>query len=68
MPLYEYRCTDCGATFEKFVRSMTAEVDFVCPACQSSSVNKAFSTFATSGTNRGSTAAASCTPTAAGGG
>lgn len=69
MPLYEYRCADCGAMFEKFVRSMTADVDFVCPECQSDSVAKAFSTFATSGTtNRRSTAAANCAPTPTGGG
>jgi putative FmdB family regulatory protein len=68
MPLYEYRCADCDTTFEKFVRSMTAEVDFVCPKCHSGSVTKAFSTFATSGTDRRSTAAANCAPAATGGG
>jgi putative FmdB family regulatory protein len=35
MPMYEYRCDDCGSTYE--VLHLTREVieDVVCPKCQS---------------------------------
>lgn len=33
MPLYEYRCTSCGYTFEK-IQSFSAEPETVCPKCQ----------------------------------
>lgn len=32
LPLYEYRCTSCGNTFEK-IQSFSAEPDRVCPKC-----------------------------------
>ncbi|MFC5862668.1 zinc ribbon domain-containing protein [Acidicapsa dinghuensis] len=32
MPLYEYRCTSCGNTFEK-IQSFSAEPERVCPKC-----------------------------------
>jgi len=33
LPLYEYRCTSCGYTFEK-IQSFSAEPEAVCPKCQ----------------------------------
>ena len=33
MPLYEYRCTACGYSFEK-IQSFKAEPERVCPKCQ----------------------------------
>jgi putative FmdB family regulatory protein len=30
MPIYNYRCTGCGAEFERLVRS---DSDVVCPGC-----------------------------------
>jgi len=63
MPLYEYRCHNCGETFEKLVRSSSNNAGIKCPQCASEDVNKAFSTFATSGTSAaGSTRAADCAP------
>ncbi len=32
MPLYEYRCTQCGHRFEK-IQSFTAEPETACPKC-----------------------------------
>ena len=32
MPLYEYRCTQCGHRFEK-IQSFTAEPETECPKC-----------------------------------
>ena len=40
MPVYEYRCRDCGRTFEALVRS---DAGAVCPACGSSSLAKLLS-------------------------
>ncbi len=33
MPLYEYRCTQCGYSFEK-IQSFSAAAETVCPKCQ----------------------------------
>ena len=33
MPLYEYRCTSCGYSFEK-IQSFSAEPERTCPKCQ----------------------------------
>jgi putative FmdB family regulatory protein len=41
MPIYEYRCQQCGQQFEKFFRSIrqvSAEVH--CPACQGIEVRR----------------------------
>ncbi|MBI3111458.1 MAG: zinc ribbon domain-containing protein [Ignavibacteriales bacterium] len=32
MPTYDYRCTDCGHTFEEF-QSMSSELLRTCPSC-----------------------------------
>ncbi len=41
MPVYEYRCDDCGSTFEKLVRRKGA---ITCPDCGSTSLEKLLST------------------------
>jgi putative FmdB family regulatory protein len=51
VPLYEYRCLDCGRLFEQLVRSWNEAVD--CPACASGRVEKQVSTFAFTGTDGG---------------
>ena len=35
MPLYEYRCTQCGHRFEK-IQSFSAEPETACPKCSGS--------------------------------
>jgi putative FmdB family regulatory protein len=44
MPIYEYRCLECGAKFEKIVSLNTDSMD--CEKCNSSHVEKLFSAFA----------------------
>ena len=39
MPLFEYRCRDCGRDFETLVTARTAE-SVRCPACESASVER----------------------------
>lgn len=46
MPLYEYACRQCGAAFELLVRGQQTPQ---CPACQSTELDKALSTFAVGG-------------------
>ena len=41
MPLYEYRCRDCGALTEKLVIGVEKEMD--CPSCGSTSLDKVIS-------------------------
>jgi putative FmdB family regulatory protein len=57
MPLYEYRCRDCGQSFEMLRKMADADRDLICLKCHSEQVERLFSAFATGG----------CTPSASGG-
>lgn len=46
MPLYEYRCTECGQTFELLRRFQDADRDLICPKCQSEEIERLISAFA----------------------
>ena len=51
MPIYEYRCEDCGNRFEKLVLNKTAELS--CPSCGHERLVQELSVFATrSGASR----------------
>jgi len=66
MPIYEYRCGECGEKFELFVRSASQQATATCPRCGSQKVRKAISLFGIGGTgesNKTSAAACSCGPT-----
>ena len=72
MPLYEYRCQQCGERFEHLVRGTTsvsaspttgvapATPAIVCPRCRSGDVSRLLSAFARTGP--------ACAPTPSGGG
>jgi len=63
MPIYEYRCAECGERFELFVRSSSKQTVPACPKCGSPKVEKAISLFGVGGADGGSRAsAASCGP------
>lgn len=47
MPIFEYRCTDCGTGFEKLVRRETEVVS--CPSCAGAHLEQQYSTFAAKG-------------------
>lgn len=49
MPVYEYRCPKCGEKFEKFVRSVNAQNEVVCPRCGNTKVEKMVSLFGLTG-------------------
>ncbi|MER3525254.1 MAG: FmdB family transcriptional regulator [Ignavibacteria bacterium] len=35
MPIYDYRCNDCGTTYDIFHKVREVPDDVVCPTCQS---------------------------------
>ena len=46
MPIYEYKCADCGKLNSVFTRSVSAPVEAKCRNCGSRKVERAFSKFA----------------------
>jgi putative FmdB family regulatory protein len=46
MPIYEYRCEDCGAKFEKLVRRAADVPAIECPSCGQKHLQQELSTFA----------------------
>jgi len=46
MPIYEYRCEDCGNKFEKLVRRIADAPDIECPSCGRKHLKQEHSTFA----------------------
>lgn len=35
MPIYDYRCNDCGTTYDIFHKVREVIEDVICPSCQS---------------------------------
>jgi len=61
MPLYEYRCRDCGNQFEILQRLGEGAAGLSCTSCGAAALDKQFSTFATSsGSSSGFEAGAGC--------
>jgi putative FmdB family regulatory protein len=56
MPMYEYRCAECGEQYEELRRMTEADKDLRCPKCDSKNVQRqvsAFSSTASQGTGCG---------------
>jgi len=63
MPIYEYRCRECGVKFEKWLRSMSSTEKVHCPRCGSHHVEKAVSLISKGGSSTSATlAGGSCAP------
>ena len=43
MPIFEFRCLECGDLFEKIFLSSYEKVDIACPECQSMSFERVVS-------------------------
>jgi len=43
MPIFEFRCTECGHLFEKLFRSSDEGVDLSCPECKSETIERVMS-------------------------
>ncbi|MBN2365658.1 MAG: zinc ribbon domain-containing protein [Calditrichaeota bacterium] len=59
MPLFKYRCRDCGEEFEELV-SLANSNNVECPHCDSRHTEKLVSKFATIGSSSSGTSAGSC--------
>lgn len=46
MPIYEYRCQQCGTRFEKLIRSSAEQAELACPACGHKQLTLELSVFA----------------------
>lgn len=60
MPLYEYRCQDCGHRFEVLQSLGQGSQDLACPRCGRKAPERQYSTFAAHA--GGAAAAEACTP------
>lgn len=58
MPIYEYRCQDCGTLFETIVFGASTRV--TCPNCHAEKAERLPSTFGIGGSERSMTSGASC--------
>ena len=43
MPIFEFRCLECGSLFEKLFMNSDEKIDLVCPECQSQSLERVVS-------------------------
>jgi putative FmdB family regulatory protein len=68
MPLYEYRCTECGEEFEKMVRFSEANQNPACPSCQSQETRKKISAIASRTISLSGVSASSGSSCSSGGG
>ncbi len=50
MPIFEYKCRECGTKFEKIVAAANSEV--LCTNCESTQVEQLLSVFAVAGSSR----------------
>lgn len=62
MPLYEFTCEACGATFEELVSAALDSLGVTCPECGSEEVEKLVSRFASGGPSSGGSGGGSCGP------
>ena len=61
MPLYEFECLDCSASFEILVRKAAEISEVNCPTCESQKLEEKVSSFAA--VSKGGTSTASnCAP------
>jgi len=44
MPIFEFRCMDCGEVFEKLFMSSDEKWEMACPQCKSQSLERVVST------------------------
>lgn len=49
MPIYEYKCEECGRQFELLRRMSQADTDLLCPQCSSEKIRRLVSSFAAGG-------------------
>jgi len=60
MPIYEYRCEECGEKFEKLVRLGTSSSEIECPKCRGRKVEKLISAFSARTSSATAASAGTC--------
>lgn len=61
MPIFEYKCNDCGRKFDVLHKSSTNLEEVICPDCQSKNHKKLLSSFSSSmGSSSGFDSGSSC--------
>jgi putative FmdB family regulatory protein len=53
MPMYEYRCEECGQSYEQLRRMSEADINLECPYCGSEEVERQVSACAIGGASKG---------------
>lgn len=48
MPIFEYKCKDCGHKYDIFHKSSSNPEEVVCPECESKNSKKLLSSFSSS--------------------
>jgi putative FmdB family regulatory protein len=59
MPIFEFRCKNCGYVFEDLVMSSTPDSEIECPNCGTHAAEKLMSAFS-SGSSSGGYSSAGC--------
>jgi putative FmdB family regulatory protein len=62
MPIYEFRCTECGHVFEELVMRSSDQEDLACPRCQARKVERELSACCVGGGGGEGASAPSCVP------
>ncbi|MBN9657946.1 MAG: zinc ribbon domain-containing protein [Acidobacteria bacterium] len=62
MPMYEYRCTECGHLYEQLRRMSEADQQLVCPRCASQQVERLVSACAVGASSSGGKGGGGCIP------
>lgn len=60
MPLFEYRCQDCGRIIEIFAQRRERSAEQKCPECGKANLERVLSPFSATVSGGGSNAATSC--------
>jgi putative FmdB family regulatory protein len=59
MPIYSYKCKDCGEQFDLLVGMTAQKTELKCSKCNGKNIEKVISTFSVGG-QRGSSSGSSC--------
>lgn len=46
MPIYEFRCGNCGSEFTRLIRNPASNTKLICPGCGGAEIKKKISAFA----------------------
>ena len=62
MPIYEFRCTECGHVFEELVMRASDQQDLTCPRCSAPRVERVLSACCVAPGSGDGGAASTCVP------